>query len=160
MSQAPVISLTDEMLAELEDLASAATPGPWKAVDYGSYDGKMQQFYVDTSFKRADIFESGGDIEPNNNDADRGAADMQFVACANPATITALTAELRRLRAENAELGRVVKDVRWRVDDTTDQLQAYSHNGDRLYGLDEWSVPIRNLKIAIGILGTAMESAQ
>lgn len=65
--------------------------------------------------------------------------------------------ELRRLRAENAELERVVKDVRWRVADTTDQLQAYSHNGDRLYGLDEWSVPIRNLNIAIGILEKATQ---
>ena len=151
------MTVTDELQEELEELAMAATPGPWKAVDYGSYDGKMQQFYVDTSFKRADIFESGGDIEPNNNDADRGAADMQFVACANPATITTLTAELRRLRAENAELARVVKDVRWRVADTTDQLQAYSHNGDRLYGLDEWSVPIRNLNIAIGMLEKAAQ---
>lgn len=108
-----VITVTDELLAELEDLASAATPGPWKAVDYGSYDGKMQQFYVDTSFKKADIFESCGDIEPNNNNSDRGAADMQFVACANPATITALTAELRRLRAENAELAKDAGRYRW-----------------------------------------------
>ena len=66
-----------------------------------------------------------------------------------------LTAELRRLRAENAELARVVKDVRWRVADTTDQLQAYDYNGDHLYGLDEWSVPIRNLNIAIGMLEKA-----
>lgn len=66
--------------------------------------------------------------------------------------VSALTAELLRLRAENAELERVVKDVRWRVADTTDQLQAYGHSGDRLYGLDEWSVPIRNLNIAIGML--------
>ena len=71
--------------------------------------------------------------------------------------VDALTAELRRLRAENAELERVVKDVRWRVADTTDQLQAYGHNGDRLYGLDEWSVPIRNLNIAIGILEKATQ---
>ena len=71
------------------------------------------------------------------------------------AVISELTAELRRLRAENAELERVVKDVRWRVADTTDQLQAYGHNGDRLYGLDEWSVPIRNLNIAIGMLEKA-----
>ena len=68
-----------------------------------------------------------------------------------------LICELRRLRAENAELERVDKDVRWRVADTTDQLQAYGHNGDRLYGLDEWSVPIRNLNIAIGMLEKASQ---
>ena len=64
---------------------------------------------------------------------------------------------IRQLSAENAELERVVKDVRWRVADTTDQLQAYSHNGDRLYGLDEWSVPIRNLNIAISMLEKATQ---
>jgi len=67
---------------------------------------------------------------------------------------------IEQLRAENAELRAVVKDVRWRVWDTTDQLQAYSHNGDRLYGLDEWSVPIRNLNLAVGILDTAMEQVK
>ena len=72
-------------------------------------------------------------------------------------TVARLVTELRRLRAENAELERVVKDVRWRVADTTDQLQAYGHNGDRLYGLDEWSVPIRNLNIAIGMLEKAAQ---
>ncbi len=71
------------------------------------------------------------------------------------AQVLLLTAELLRLRAENAELERVVKDVRWRVADTTDQLQAHGFNGDRLYGLDEWSVPIRNLNIAIGMLEKA-----
>jgi len=70
-------------------------------------------------------------------------------------SIPAALSELLRLREEKAELLRVVKDVKWRVADTTDQLQAYGHNGDRLYGLDEWSVPIRNLTLAIGILDKA-----
>ena len=78
--------------------------------------------------------------------------------CSIPGDVVVmLTTELRRLRAENAELERVVKDVRWRVADTTDQLQAYGFNGDRLYGLDEWSVPIRNLNIAIGMLEKATQ---
>jgi hypothetical protein len=78
----------------------------------------------------------------------------------SPATVHALITELRTLRAENAELIRVVKDVRWRVWDTTDQLQAYGFNGNRLYGLDEWSVPIRNLNLAVGILDKSMEQAK
>ena len=73
------------------------------------------------------------------------------------AYVSLIVAEIGRLRAENAELARVVKDVRWRVAGTTDQLQAYGHNGDRLYGLDEWSVPIRNLNIAIGMLEKATQ---
>lgn len=122
------MTITDEMLAELEDLAFECN-------------------------------QHGGNLyEPRHMAAfPEYSCDQDFVVSASHATITALTAELRRLRAENAELECVVKDVRWRVADTTDQLQAYSHNGDRLYGLDEWSVPIRNLNIAISMLEKATQ---
>ena len=89
-------------------------------------------------------------IAEYDDDDNKPVAELRSVVCR-------LTSELRRLRAENAELARVVKDVRWRIADTTDQLQAYGHNGDRLYGLDEWSVPIRNLNIAIGMLEKATQ---
>ena len=88
---------------------------------------------------------------------DRGVRVVWRDDDATVIAVDALTAELLRLRAENAELARVVKDVRWRVADTTDQLQAHGFNGDRLYGLDEWSVPIRNLNIAIGMLEKAAQ---
>ena len=138
------MNVTDELLAELEEAASNATPGPW------SYDGS----YVCTMRQDGETVY----VESWNPVADALLSkNVKYISAANPATITALTAELRRLRAENAELARVVKDVRWRVADTTDQLQAYGHNGDRLYGLDEWSVPIRNLNIAIGMLEKAAQ---
>lgn len=86
-------------LEELERLAKAATPGPWEASDYGSYDGQSEAWYVDTTSKQADIYSDEGGIAANHWDADRGKHDMQFVAAANPATILALTAEVRRLRA-------------------------------------------------------------
>ena len=64
---------------------------------------------------------------------------------------------LAALLAERAELRRVIADVKWRVADTTDQLQATGFDGDRRYGLDEWSGPIKNLNMAIGILDKALE---
>jgi hypothetical protein len=63
------------------------------------------------------------------------------------------------LIAERAELRRVIKDVSWRVGDTSDQLQRDGFNGEKLYGLDEWSSPIKNLSMAVGILDAAIESA-
>lgn len=45
-----------------------------------------------------------------------------------------------------------IEDVIWRLDDTTEQLQGYGPCGDRLYGLDEFSGPIRNLKMAMECL--------
>jgi hypothetical protein len=108
MTTPPIMSVTDELLSEIEDDTRRAPP---------------------YAFDRLII---------------------------EPADVLSIISELRRLRAENAELANVIKDVKWRVFDTTDQLQAYSHSGDRLYGLDEWSVPIRNLNMAIGILGKAI----
>ena len=144
MTTSPVMTVTDELLAELEEAASNATAGPW------SYDGS----YVCTMRQDGETVY----VESWNPVADALLSkNVKYISVANPSTITALTAELRRLRAENAELERVVKDVRWRVADTTDQLQAHGFNGDRLYGLDEWSVPIRNLNIAIGMLEKATQ---
>ena len=139
------MTVTDELLAELEEAASNATGGEWE------YNMGLIRTMADS-----DGYVPVA-VAPNvpSNWRKQRDRNMQYIATATPATITALTAELRRLRAENAELERVVNDVRWRVADTTDQLQAYGHNGDRLYGLDEWSVPIRNLNIAIGMLEKA-----
>lgn len=128
MTTSPVMTVTDELLADIEAAAGNAH------IARSGHD-----------------WFSSEDCHWWTGNADEG----DFISMANPATITALTTELRRLRAENAELERVVKDVRWRVADTTDQLQSYGFNGDRLYGLDEWSVPIRNLNIAIGMLEKA-----
>lgn len=106
MTTTPVVSITDELLRELE---SACNEHP-------------QGFMIET-----------------------GEA-------------LALTTELRRLRAEVVALRTVCKDVSWRVSDTCDQLQATGFDGDRRYGLDEWSAPIKNLNMAVGILERAMQS--
>ena len=165
MTTSPVMTITDELLAELEEAASKATPqhldsaGDVIRADSGAMIecpvcGGEGYASLENEYCNFDNHAIG--VQFYGIGPEFGAAE-EYYRRANPSTITALTAELHRLRAENAELARVVKDVRWRVADTTDQLQAYGHNGDRLYGLDEWSAPIRNLNIAIGMLEKATQ---
>ena len=137
MTTGLVMSITDELVAELEALAGKATPGPW------GYDGS----YVCT------VRNDGETVYVQSWDPVADALlskNVHYIASANPATILALL-------AERAELRRVIADVKWRVTDTTDQLQTTGFDGDRRYGLDEWSGPIKNLNMAIGILEKALE---
>ena len=69
---------------------------------------------------------------------------------------TELRAEVEQLKAQRDDLGKAFKDLRWRVDDTAEQLQATDYAGNRRYGLDEWSGPILNLKRAIDVIDAAL----
>jgi len=86
MTTTPVVSVTDELLAEIEALAENATPGPWVAY----------QEMVVTQKEGADGWEIA-DVRP---DVPECEANKRLMASANPATMLALTTELRRLRAE------------------------------------------------------------
>jgi len=93
------MTVTDELLAELEEAASNATPGPW------SYDGS----YVCTMRQDGETVY----VESWNPVADALLSkNVKYISAANPSTITALTAELRRLRAENAELAQSLAESR------------------------------------------------
>jgi hypothetical protein len=118
---------------KLEALAKAATPGPWEAVNYGSYDGKDEGWYVDTSADKADIAPDAGGIQPNHWDAGRGRRDMQFIAATNPVVILALIAEVRALR----NLESAVRDHRAMYEGTSDEdnMSALSI-GDAIAKLD------------------------
>lgn len=99
MTTSPVMTVTDELLAELEEAASNATPGPW------SYDGS----YVCTMRQDGETVY----VESWNPVADALLSkNVKYISAANPSTITALTAELRRLRAENAELAQSLAESR------------------------------------------------
>lgn len=77
------MTITDELLAELEELA-------FECNQHG-----------------------GNWYEPRHMAAfPEYSCDQDFVVSASPATITALTAELRRLRAENAELEQSLAESR------------------------------------------------
>ena len=91
MSTSPVMSITDEMVVELEALASKATPGPW------SYDSS----YVCT------VRQDGGTtyVESWNPVADALLSkNVHYIAKANPATILALLAERKELVRDRERL--------------------------------------------------------
>lgn len=96
MTTKPVVSITDELLAEIEKLASNATPGPW-VYNAGEDDEESpwsMQFPTVSSQDREIIGTEGF-----YSDKEIDEANAEFVAVANPATMLALTTELRRLRA-------------------------------------------------------------
>ena len=84
------MTVTDELLAELEELA-------FECNQHG-----------------------GNWYEPRHMAAfPEYSCDQDFVVSASPETITALTTELRRLRAENAELAKDAGRYRWIVKKST-----------------------------------------
>lgn len=53
---------------------------------------------------------------------------------------------------------KLLKDLRWRLDDIRDMLMKEGFNGQRIYGCDEWSTPTVNLATAIGVIDKALVS--
>lgn len=47
-----------------------------------------------------------------------------------------------------------IDDILWRLGDIRDMLMETGIGGQRLYGCDEWSTPVRNLNAAIAKLKT------
>lgn len=91
MTTSPVMGITDELLAELEEAAKAATPGPWFPVsnntflEINTYDSKVAPSVASVC---ASQFLEGGNKEAQNG---------LHIARANPATVLALIARIREL---------------------------------------------------------------
>jgi hypothetical protein len=70
--------------------------------------------------------------------------------------VVEMLAENERLKKENAELkqkhANLIKELSWRLEDIRDDLMSTGVGGSRIYGCDEWSTPVVNLKSAIGLL--------
>lgn len=136
MTTSPVVTITDELVAELEVAANNATPGQWLAVDYGSYDGNEPHWYVDTSAQKADIFdELNGTMSPNHWDVARGACDMQYIAKANPATILALLSERAELKRSVKRIDSALNEAKYRIE----QGRVWNGMGWTLTGLNPHS---------------------
>lgn len=85
---------------ELKMLAEKATPGPWWIDSHGMTLMSMAELKVVFNHPQhgtAVRNEETGNLSHWNNDW-----DASFIACANPATILALLAELESLRALNS----------------------------------------------------------
>ncbi len=85
--------MDDRELGELERLANAATKGPWKAS-------------VVSTVTSPNFVRRWGNVEAESDRVVEmaDAPDAAFIAAANPETIKALVAEVRRLRAIVADL--------------------------------------------------------
>lgn len=53
---------------------------------------------------------------------------------------------IEELEKERDELKAELKDLLWRVDDIASMLKSRGVGGQRIYGCDEWSAPVSNLK--------------
>lgn len=86
MTTSPVLSITEELLAELEQKAKAATPGPWRIYCDDVIENNEGEYVVD--------------VLPSTDD------DAAHIAAANPATILALVEHIRSLEARLAYIDR------------------------------------------------------
>lgn len=94
MTTNPVVTVTDELLEELEQLAGKATPGPWEFAereqyDYGSY------WLIQTKAEK-----DGWELAEIRMDVPYNEGNAAFMACANPATILALLNHIRTMQQE------------------------------------------------------------
>ena len=89
-----VQSITDEMVAELESLASKATLGPWRATE--EHESEVFQGYMVCS----DPLQMFACLGVSNQDG----RDADYIATANPATILALLAERKELVRDRERL--------------------------------------------------------
>jgi hypothetical protein len=101
MTTSPVTSVTDELIDELELLASKATKGEWWIDSHGHTMVSHDSDGTHTIFKAMDIVKPAvrhpetGNLSHWPNDW--GAS---FIATANPATILALLAERAELKRD------------------------------------------------------------
>lgn len=47
---------------------------------------------------------------------------------------------------------RLKKELLWRLNDIAEMLQERGVGGDRIYGCDEWSAPVKNIKAAVALI--------
>lgn len=65
---------------------------------------------------------------------------------------------INRIRELEEAQRETLKDLKWRIEDTSSQLTARRFGGDEsLYGLDEWSTPIMNLATAVRAIDAKLE---
>lgn len=100
MTANPVATVTDELLEELEQLASKATPGPWWIDSHGNrmvseYLDHETVFIADDKMGPAVRHSETGNLSHWPNDW-----DASFIAQANPATIIALLNHIRTMQQE------------------------------------------------------------
>jgi hypothetical protein len=100
MTTSPVMSVSDELLAELELLSSKATQGPWWIDSHGHT--MMATDTLDVVFSMPSTKGAVRHPETGNLSCWRNDWDASYIAAANPQNMQLLLSELRSLRAENS----------------------------------------------------------
>jgi len=75
------------------------------------------------------------------------AVDERMKRHAAERTLASKEAELAAREAEIARFQETLADLKWRVDDIRDRLLG-GGTGHSVYGIDEWSEPAVNLRLA------------
>ena len=110
MTTSPVTTVTDELLAELELLASKATQGKWWIDSHGHT--MIATDTLDVVFSMPSTKGAVRHPETGNLSSWRNDWDASYIAAANPKNMQTLLGELRRLRAENAEMAQSLAESR------------------------------------------------
>ena len=118
MTTSPVVTITEELVLELEKLALNATPGPW-VVDNSRVEGSINNAARTRHIAMTSLFQSvQGDDEEN-------WANAGLIAAANPAVILALLAERAAMQSQ-IKAGII----------TQDNLELHRKDSERLNKLD------------------------
>lgn len=114
-------SCTDDLLAEIEAAAKAATPGQWGA------DGS----FVCTA--RTEGGTTYVETWSGVSDANR-VEDARYIAKANPANVLALTARVRELEKDAARYRWLRENAKYQLygDQIIDLFSCSAHKADRL----------------------------
>lgn len=106
MTTAPVMTITEELLAELEQKAKAATPGPWNVnpLDVEYENNSIYASTLSNGTRRLVATASTGSAAPGNR---------EHIAAANPATLLALITHIRSLEARLEEAEKDAARYQW-----------------------------------------------
>lgn len=85
--------ITDKKLAELEALAMAATPGPWRALPNPDWSGGVWAITANPEHNWIQAINAGLAKAASKKNA-------LFIAATDPDAVLSLVAEVKRLRAE------------------------------------------------------------
>lgn len=120
MTTSPVVTITDELVAELDVTSRACAGWPNDAEWKGAYDGQWFVGSISEDGDKYDVLE----IEVNRYDAEEHAELLgRFYAAANPRMIAALL-------SERAELKRDAERYRWLRDTLRHDSQRWADAGE------------------------------
>lgn len=110
---------TDDLIAEIESAAKAATPAQWSLTVHTNP--------VDRFDAQADdwTISAGGKQVVAEEDGIRNHRDVRYIAAANPANVLALIAELRSLRADAERFRHLIFNHVGRAKGTDDAILKF-----------------------------------